>query len=117
MPSDDIYNQAETTPSPAPEKVTPATSMVTRLKKGSIAGRLGGAAVRERYGSDYFARIGRKGGEKVRNTLGLRFYEGIGQKGGKKVAAQRGIEFYREIGRRGGQAQRRKKPDKGTDPV
>ena len=104
MQSDDTYDQAEPTQNPIPEQAAPANIVETRRKRGSKAGKLGGAAVRERYGLDYFARIGRQGGEKARDTHGLQFYQGIGQAGGKKIAAQRGPEFFKLIGSKGGKA-------------
>jgi general stress protein YciG len=67
------------------------------------AGKKGGDAVRERYGSEFFERIGRKGGTATRDRHGVEFYETIGQKGGRVVKEKYGADFYEEIGHKGGQ--------------
>ena len=67
------------------------------------AGKKGGDAVRDRYGSGFYERIGRKGGQVTRERHGQGFYEAIGQKGGKVVKDKYGADFYEEIGHKGGQ--------------
>jgi len=67
------------------------------------AGKKGGDAVRERYGSSYYEEIGRKGGKATRDRHGVEFYESIGQKGGRVVKEKYGVDFYEEIGHKGGQ--------------
>jgi hypothetical protein len=67
------------------------------------AGKKGGDAVRERYGSTFYEEIGRKGGKATRDRHGVEFYESIGQKGGKVVKEKYGADFYEEIGHKGGQ--------------
>lgn len=51
----------------------------------SEAGRKGGTAVRNKYGSPFYEEIGRKGGNAVKKKYGTPFYEEIGHKGGQKV--------------------------------
>ncbi|MEB3185830.1 MAG: hypothetical protein VKP72_00150 [bacterium] len=53
------------------------------------AGRRGGNRVRERYGTEHFARIGAIGGQHG------------GRKGGLATAARHGRSHFQEIGRRG----------------
>jgi uncharacterized protein len=67
------------------------------------AGKKGGDAVRERYGSSFYEEIGRKGGKATRDRHGVEFYESIGQKGGQVVKEKYGADFYEEIGHKGGQ--------------
>jgi general stress protein YciG len=67
------------------------------------AGKKGGDAVRERYGSGFYEQIGRKGGQATRERHGQGFYETIGQKGGRVVKDKYGADFYEEIGHKGGQ--------------
>lgn len=67
------------------------------------AGKKGGDAVRDRYGSGFYERIGRKGGQVTRERHGQGFYEAIGQKGGRVVKEKYGADFYEEIGHKGGQ--------------
>jgi uncharacterized protein len=67
------------------------------------AGKKGGDAVRDRYGSTFYEEIGRKGGKATRDRHGVEFYESIGQKGGKVVKEKYGADFYEEIGHKGGQ--------------
>jgi uncharacterized protein len=67
------------------------------------AGKKGGDAVRDRYGSGFYERIGRKGGQVTRERHGQGFYEAIGQKGGKVVKDKYCADFYEEIGHKGGQ--------------
>jgi general stress protein YciG len=67
------------------------------------AGKKGGDAVRDRYGSGFYERIGRKGGQVTRERHGQGFYETIGQKGGRVVKEKYGPDFYEEIGHKGGQ--------------
>ena len=51
-------------------------------------GRLGGEAVKKKYGPEFYAEIGRKGGEAVRAERGPGFYSQIGKKGGEARKAQ-----------------------------
>lgn len=67
------------------------------------AGKKGGDAVRDRYGSTFYEEIGRKGGNATRDRHGVEFYESIGQKGGKVVKEKYGPDFYETIGHKGGQ--------------
>ena len=67
------------------------------------AGKKGGDAVRDRYGSGFYEKIGRKGGQVTRERHGQGFYETIGQKGGKVVKEKYGPDFYEQIGHKGGQ--------------
>lgn len=67
------------------------------------AGKKGGDAVRDRYGSGFYEQIGRKGGQATRERHGQSFYEAIGQKGGKVVKDKYGADFYETIGHKGGQ--------------
>jgi general stress protein YciG len=67
------------------------------------AGKKGGDAVRDRYGSGFYEKIGRKGGQVTRERHGQGFYEAIGQKGGKVVKDKYGADFYEQIGHKGGQ--------------
>lgn len=71
------------------------------------AGRLGGAAVKKKYGPSFYEEIGRKGGEATKAAHGSEFYEAIGKKGGKvggeATRDKYGPEFYEAIGTKGGQ--------------
>jgi general stress protein YciG len=70
------------------------------------SGRKGGAALKEKYGPDYFIDLGRVGGAALRAQRGLGYFSAIGKKGGAVMAA-RGREYYRMIGKKGGLAPHR----------
>ena len=53
------------------------------------AGRLGGQAVKEKYGPEFYVEIGKKGGDAIAQTRGREFYVEIGKKGGQAVKARR----------------------------
>ena len=55
----------------------------TRGPERAERGRRGGQAVREKYGSDYYARIGKKGGNATKEQRGSAYYTEIGKKGGE----------------------------------
>ncbi|HEY7779594.1 MAG TPA: hypothetical protein VIC85_05235 [Ktedonobacterales bacterium] len=78
-----------------------------KKKRGPVAGtegaKAGGMAMRDKYGSEFFAKIGAKGGKSVRQRHGSEFYTRIGQKGGKATRERHGPEYYERIGRLGGQ--------------
>lgn len=75
------------------------------------AGRLGGAAVKKKYGDGFFEAIGRKGGNATKASHGPEFYAEIGLKGGRKggesTRDKYGAEYYEAIGSKGGQAVKR----------
>jgi hypothetical protein len=85
------------------------------------AGRMGGTAVLERYGTEYFRRIGAlarrdpdkqrsralAGGATTRARYGAGHYEAIGRLGGAAVLERYGTDHYRALGRLG-QARRRR---------
>lgn len=50
----------------------------------SLAGRLGGNTIVQKYGPEHFAKIGKTGGKAVLETHGHEFYKEIGKKGGSK---------------------------------
>ncbi len=52
------------------------------------AGRKGGEAVRDKYGSEHYAQIGKKGGQQVKKR-GKAYYSEIGKIGGSKTKARR----------------------------
>lgn len=79
-------------------------------KPGTPAARHGGEAVREKYGSAFYAEIGKKGGNMVKADLGMEHYARIGEKGGKATRDKLGPEHYARIGRIGG-SRRRAAPD------
>lgn len=68
------------------------------------AGRLGGEAVLEKYGRDFYAQIGGKGGEARKEELGSEGYQQLGRKGGETVRDRYGPSFFAQIGGKGGQA-------------
>lgn len=68
------------------------------------AGRLGGEAVLEKYGRDFYATIGEKGGEARKEELGSEGYQQLGRKGGETVRDKYGPSFFAQIGGKGGQA-------------
>ncbi len=82
---------------------TPTRSLPNGQMSVREAGKKGGDAVRERYGSGFYEQIGRKGGQVTRERHGQGFYEAIGQKGGRVVKERYGADFYEEIGHKGGQ--------------
>lgn len=51
---------------------------------------------------DLAVRARRMGGEAVKRKYGMEFYRKIGKKGGDTIKQERGVEFYAGIGRRGG---------------
>ena len=77
-------------------------------RAGSENARRGGMAVREKYGSEFFARIGSKGGRTVRERRGPDFYANIGRLGGQTTRDTLGVEHYERIGRMGGLRARRR---------
>jgi uncharacterized protein len=77
-------------------------------RAGSENARRGGMAVREKYGSEFFARIGAKGGRTVRERRGPDFYADIGRRGGQTTRDTLGVEHYERIGRMGGLRARRR---------
>ena len=52
-------------------------------------GKLGGAALRDKRGTEFFKEIGRKGGLKVRDNQGPEFFSRIGKKGAQKMLANK----------------------------
>jgi general stress protein YciG len=77
----------------------------------SVAGRRGGEAVKEHYGSEFYREIGEKGGGTVKERYGTEFYREIGKRGGETVKQERGSEYYSTIGRKGGEARAVVKPE------
>ncbi len=77
-------------------------------RAGSENARRGGMAVREKYGSEFFAKIGSKGGRTVRERRGPEFYASIGRLGGQTTRDTLGVEHYERIGRMGGLRARRR---------
>lgn len=69
-------------------------------------GRMGGEAVKEKYGPDFYSAIGKKGGEARKASLGHDGYQQLGQMGGQTVKNKYGPEFYQQIGNKGGEARR-----------
>jgi len=72
------------------------------------AGRMGGNAVKNKYGSDFFSEIGKKGGRTVSDERGAEFFSAIGRVGGKAVKERFGPDHYLEIGKKGGDAVKEK---------
>lgn len=52
------------------------------------AGRLGGEALKRKYGAQYFRELGRKGGVTTQQRHGDGFYSTIGKLGGQKNASK-----------------------------
>jgi hypothetical protein len=46
-------------------------------------------SVRQKHGSEHFARIGRKGGEQTKARYGAEYYTRIGKRGGEARAHSR----------------------------
>ncbi|MBA2287586.1 MAG: ISAs1 family transposase [Ktedonobacteraceae bacterium] len=74
---------------------------------GSEQAKHGGQTVRDRHGSDFYARIGKKGGQTVRDRYGSEFYRRIGTQGGQATKTRHGSTFYGEIDKKGGAWSRR----------
>ena len=72
----------------------------------SEAGKIGGSAVKRKYGQEFYEAIGRKGGEATKQAHGHEFYETIGKKGGAKggnsTRDKYGPDYYVGIGKKGG---------------
>ena len=94
------------------EAATPTESEQPKRRRGPRAGsenaRRGGMAVREKYGSEFFAKIGSKGGRTVRERRGPDFYANIGRLGGQTTRDTLGVEHYERSGRMGGLRARRR---------
>jgi hypothetical protein len=71
-------------------------------KPGTANAKHGGEAVRQKYGSAFYAEIGKKGGNSVKSGLGREHYARIGSKGGQATRDRLGVEHYSKIGRLGG---------------
>lgn len=80
-------------------------------RPGTESARHGGLAVRDKYGSEFFAKIGAKGGKSVSAQHGADFYAGIGHRGGSSTRDRLGLEHYERIGRMGGLRQRQRERD------
>ena len=63
---------------------------------------VGGQAVREKYGPEFYSKIGKMGGDAVKEKRGPQFYADIGKKGGDSTKSQHGSAFYSRIGKEGG---------------
>ncbi|HKZ62006.1 MAG TPA: hypothetical protein VJZ68_06290 [Nitrososphaera sp.] len=83
----------------------------------SDAGRLGGEAVKERYGPEFYREIGEKGGGAVKERYGTEFYSEIGRRGGETVKQERGAKYYSTIGRKGGEARTMVGKSKDVQPT
>lgn len=71
----------------------------------SEAGRKGGsAAVRDKYGEDYYRQIGKKGGTALKAKRGSEYYRDIARKGGAANKTKYGAEYFAAMGKRGGNA-------------
>ncbi|HET9109944.1 MAG TPA: hypothetical protein VFN78_03870, partial [Ktedonobacterales bacterium] len=80
-------------------------------RPGTESARHGGLAVRDKYGSEFFAKIGAKGGKSVSSQHGAEFYAGIGHRGGSSTRDRLGVAHYERIGRMGGLRQRQRERD------
>lgn len=85
-------------------------------RPGSESARHGGLAVRDKYGSEFFAKIGAKGGKSVSAQHGADFYAGIGHRGGSSTRDRLGVEHYERIGRMGGLRQRQREREQAQSP-
>jgi hypothetical protein len=85
---------------PGPEPGSEGARKIAEAHKGSHEhDREGGFAANPALAKE----AGRKGGEAVKQKYGSSFYRQIGKKGGDTVKRERGSGFYAEIGRRGGE--------------
>jgi general stress protein YciG len=87
----------------ADETMKQATGKRRGPAPGTEQARHGGAAVREKYGAEFYSRIGKQGGTAVKQKRGPTYYAEIGHKGGAATAAKYGADFYRRIGKKGGE--------------
>lgn len=78
--------------------------------KGSEKAKHGGQSVRDKYGSEFYARIGKIGGEVTKGKLGSEHYAQIGKKGGLATKEHHGVEHYSRIGTVGGHGRRKQPP-------
>ena len=83
-------------------------------KRGPVAGseqaKRGGQAVRDKYGSAFFAQIGKKGGAAMKQR-GPAYFAEIGRKGGEATKQKHGSELYTRAGKAGGAAKKRGKTE------
>lgn len=66
------------------------------------AGRRGGAAVRKKYGKEYFQEIGKRGGSQTAQSRPEGHFQEIGKTGGERTLARYGREHYQALGKKGG---------------
>lgn len=75
---------------------------MTRKMTRSEAGKLGGRATLEKYGTNFYKKISKKGGKaRVRKASPETMAE-IGRKGGYATLNKYGTEFYQKNGSKGG---------------
>ena len=80
----------------------PSVKRAPEAEKPIQGRRVGGHAVKEKYGQEYFREIGRKGGKAISNR-GIDYLREIGRRGGEATMRQHGTKHFSEIGRKGGQ--------------
>jgi uncharacterized protein len=106
---------AQQTPAEEHAAATQSEEAAPRRKPGPRPGspeaRVGGCAVRDMYGIEFYRSIGRRGGATVRDRHGAGFFSEIGRRGGEATKLHLGAEHYARIGRRGGTARRRARED------
>jgi uncharacterized protein len=95
-----------------------AERLARRARRAASAERrtganVGGVAVRDRYGPEFYSSIGARGGSTVLEERGVEYLHDLGARGGAATRQRYGPEHYAEIGRKGGLAGRgRKRPRK-----